>query len=75
VEDRDVEGAQDQGGSGPGPFPDTGRKDESEKSLRNKYLEGWSFAAHWVDSALRTAFSTMESWRKNYNRATGGGAR
>jgi len=45
------------------------RKDkEFKKSLRNRYLEGWTFAAHWIDSALVTAFSIMESWRKNYNR-------
>jgi len=38
-------------------------------------LEGWSFAALWVDSALRTAFSTIESWRKNYNRGNRNGKR
>jgi putative transposase len=45
------------------------RKDKAfRKLLRDKYLEGWAFAAHWVDSALATAFSMMESWRKNYNK-------
>jgi len=45
------------------------RKDKAfRKSLRDKYLEGWAFAAHWVDSALATAFSIMKSWRKNYNK-------
>ena len=48
------------------------RKDKAfRKSLRDKYLEGWTFAAHWVDSALATAFSIMKSWRKNYNRGFG----
>jgi putative transposase len=43
------------------------RKDrEFRRELRNKYLEGWEYSAHWVDSALRVAFSIMESWRRNY---------
>jgi len=49
-------------------FPRYRKDDDFKKSLRDKYLEGWTFAAHWVDSALATAFSIMESWRKNYNR-------
>jgi len=45
------------------------RKDYDFKmSLRNRYLEGWTFAAHWINTALVTAFSIMESWRKNYNK-------
>ncbi|MGC8600127.1 MAG: hypothetical protein ACP5LX_03590 [Nitrososphaeria archaeon] len=43
------------------------RKDrEFRKELRNKYLNGWEYSAHWVDSALKTAFSIIKSWRKNY---------
>ncbi|MEM0118146.1 MAG: transposase [Conexivisphaerales archaeon] len=43
------------------------RKDKQFRAeLRNKYLVGWDYAAHWVDSALKTAFSIMKSWRKNY---------
>ncbi|MGC8600807.1 MAG: hypothetical protein ACP5LX_07140, partial [Nitrososphaeria archaeon] len=43
------------------------RKDKDfRRELRNKYLEGWEYSAHWVDSALKVAFSIMESWRKNY---------
>jgi len=61
-------------GSGPCHFPDRGRKDyEFGGSLRNEYLEGWTFAAHWLGSALVTAFSTTESWRKNYNKSNGNG--
>ena len=59
------------GRSGPSPFPNTGRKNEFEKSLRNKYLKGRTFAAHWVESASVTAFSRMESWRKNCNKGNG----
>jgi len=71
MEDRDLEGGRDQGRKPVRPFPRYKKDDEFEKSLRNKYLEGWSFAAHWVDSALVTAFSIMESWRKNYNKGNG----
>jgi putative transposase len=43
------------------------RKDNSfRKYLRNKHLKGWIYAVHWVDSALKTAFSIMDSWKKNY---------
>jgi putative transposase len=40
----------------------------STQRLRNQQLEGWQYAAHWVDSALKTAFSILASWRKNYVR-------
>uniref|UniRef100_A0A7J3V0G7 Transposase n=1 Tax=Candidatus Methanosuratincola petrocarbonis (ex Vanwonterghem et al. 2016) TaxID=1867261 RepID=A0A7J3V0G7_9CREN len=43
------------------------RKDNQfKKCLRDKNLKGWIYAAHWVDSALKTAFSIMDSWKKNY---------
>jgi putative transposase len=46
---------------------DTIEKDKVMKSiLRNRYLEGWEYSAHWVDSALKTAYSILGSWRKNY---------
>ncbi|WXG43725.1 MAG: zinc ribbon domain-containing protein [Promethearchaeati archaeon SRVP18_Atabeyarchaeia-1] len=38
----------------------------SRRELRDKYLERWSYAAHWVDSAIKTAYGIMGSWRKNY---------
>jgi len=44
------------------------RKDKAfRRLLRNRFLEKWDFAAHWVDSAEKVAFSIMRSWRKNYN--------
>jgi len=43
------------------------RKDNLfKKELRDKYLKNWTYAAHWVDSALKTAFSIIDSWKKNY---------
>ena len=43
------------------------RKDNSfRKYLRSKHLKSWIYASHLVDSALKTAFSIMDSWKKNY---------
>ena len=44
-------------------FPKT---NEFRRNLRNKLLEGWLFAKHYVDSAIKTAYSILASWRKNY---------
>jgi putative transposase len=38
----------------------------SRRARRDTYLEGWIYAVHWVDSAIKTADSIIESWRKNY---------
>jgi len=37
-----------------------------KKKLRENLLQEWPFAAHWVDSAIKTAYSIFKSWRKNY---------
>jgi len=37
-----------------------------KKKLRESLLQEWPFAAHWVDSAIKTAYSILKSWRKNY---------
>jgi len=39
-----------------------------KKKLRESLLQGWPYAAHWVDSAIKTAYSIFKSWRKNYVR-------
>jgi len=39
---------------------------EYRRKLRDSLLEDWPYAAHWVDSALKTACSIFKSWRKNY---------
>jgi putative transposase len=38
-----------------------------KKRMRGEYLDGWEYSAHWIDSSLKTAFSIIDSWRKNYN--------
>ncbi|WP_251949503.1 transposase [Thermococcus argininiproducens] len=39
---------------------------EFKKGLRDKFLEDWPFAKHYVDSAIKTAYSILDSWRQNY---------
>ncbi|WXG43280.1 MAG: zinc ribbon domain-containing protein [Promethearchaeati archaeon SRVP18_Atabeyarchaeia-1] len=36
--------------------------------MRDRYLQNWVYAAHWVDSATKTAFSIMSSWKRNYDK-------
>jgi len=47
-------------------LPVYSRDNSFKRHMRDKYLRDWSYSAHWVDSALKTAFSIMDSWRKNY---------
>ncbi|MEM2170107.1 MAG: hypothetical protein QW186_09980 [Candidatus Bathyarchaeia archaeon] len=43
------------------------RKDKAfRKELRVKYLKGWVYSKHYVDSAIKQAYSVLESWRKRY---------
>ena len=39
---------------------------EFKRNLRNTLLEKWSYASHYVDSAIKVAYSIINSWRKNY---------
>jgi putative transposase len=47
-------------------LPVYSKDNQFKRCLRDKYLKAWVYSAHWVDSALMTAFSMMDSWRKNY---------
>ena len=42
------------------------KSNEFRRELRNELLEDWPFAKHYVDSAIKTAYSILESWRQNY---------
>ncbi|MEM1609475.1 MAG: zinc ribbon domain-containing protein, partial [Thermoplasmata archaeon] len=49
------------------------RKDKTfRKNVRDKYLEGWVYSKHYVDSAIKQAYSVLESWRKRYLRGRAG---
>jgi len=39
---------------------------EFKKWLRNELLRNWMYASHYVDSAVKVAYSILKSWRRNY---------
>jgi len=41
-------------------------KKEFKRTLRNRLLKDWNYASHYVDSAIKTAYSILNSWRRNY---------
>jgi putative transposase len=43
-------------------------KDNSFKNhyLRNLLMEGWGYSKHYVDSAIKQAYSIIKSWRRSY---------
>lgn len=49
-------------------FPHHKKDKVFRRYLRDKHLNKWEFAGHWVDSAEKTAFSIMDSWKQNYNK-------
>jgi len=34
--------------------------------LRNLLMEGWGYSKHYVDSAIKQAYSMLKSWRRSY---------
>ncbi len=41
-----------------------------KRELRNNLLKDWDYAAHYVDSAIRVAYSILASWKRNYWKGT-----
>ena len=39
---------------------------EFKRNLRNSLLRDWKYASHYVDSAIKVAYSILNSWRRNY---------
>ncbi len=39
---------------------------EFKRNLRNELLKDWSYTSHYVDSAIKVAYSILNSWRRNY---------
>jgi len=39
---------------------------EFKNSLRKELLKGWVYASHYVDSAIKVAYSILKSWKRNY---------
>jgi len=49
------------------------RKDSAfRKELRDKHLRGWIYSKHYVDSAIKQAYSVLGSWRKRYLKGKAG---
>jgi len=47
-------------------IPTIPKTKEFKRQLRNELLESWDYASHYVDSAIKVAYSILKSWRKNY---------
>ena len=50
--------------------PDFPRDRDFKRALRNELLQFWrnrtAYASHYVDSAIRTAYWILQSWKENY---------
>lgn len=45
------------------------RKDKDFKEdLRYDCLEKWKYSTHWINSVIDTAYSILDSWKKNYDK-------
>ncbi|MEM0268433.1 MAG: hypothetical protein QXH90_03680 [Candidatus Korarchaeum sp.] len=44
---------------------------EFKKRLRDELVEDWGYSKHYVDSAIREAYSILKSWRRNYLKGRG----
>jgi len=49
-------------------FPKYLSNNSFKRMLRDKYLSDWEYAAHWLDSAEKTAFAVVQSWKRNYDK-------
>jgi len=49
-------------------IPQLPRKQDALTILRNQFIESWTYSRHFVDGALKDAWSILTSWRNNYIR-------
>jgi len=49
-------------------YPKLPKSNEFKRNLRNKLLENWNYASHYIDGVIKTAYSVLESWLSNYKR-------
>jgi putative transposase len=52
-------------------IPIVPKSNEFKRGLRNSLLIDWSYSKHYVDSAIKQAYSIMHSWRRNYMKGNG----
>ena len=48
--------------------PKLPKSNEFKRDLRNKLLENWDYASHYIDGIIKTAYSILESWSSNYKK-------
>ena len=48
--------------------PKLPKSNEFKRDLRNKLLEDWDYASHYIDGIIKTAYSILESWSSNYKK-------
>lgn len=42
------------------------KENSFKRQLRNLLLNDWKYSKHYVDSAVKQAYSILKSWRRNY---------
>ena len=47
-------------------IPTIPKSREFKRDLRKELLRNWSYASHYVDSAIKVAYSIINSWKRNY---------
>ena len=47
-------------------IPEIPKDNDFKRELRNILLKNWNFASHYIDGAIKTAYSTINSWKSNY---------
>ncbi|XRO75276.1 RNA-guided endonuclease TnpB family protein [Methanocaldococcus sp. 28A] len=48
--------------------PKLPKSNEFKRNLRNKLLENWNYASHYIDGVIKTAYSILGSWASNYKK-------
>ncbi len=49
-------------------YPHYRKDNDFKKDIRDHYLKNWKYTSHWINSAIDTAFSIINSWKKNYDK-------
>ena len=49
-------------------YPNYRKDGDFKTDIRYHYLKNWKYSAHWINSAVDTAFSILDSWKKNYKK-------
>ncbi len=49
-------------------LPKLPKSKEFKRELRNKLLQNWDYASHYIDGIIKTAYSILQSWASNYKK-------